>query len=246
MSVIALWAHPRSVSTAFLRMMTERGDLTVVHEPLVTLTDFGEVTVDPGSDVGGAAGGDPATVRSPGELFDLFGELAKERTVFFKDTVEYRYQYLYDHPEVVAGMTHTFIVRDPAAAIASHHAVKPEVTCPEIGYEHQYDLFRHVQDVTGRRPVVVSAERLLADPAGVVERYCERTGLPFVPEALQWQPEDRPEFQLTRKWHLDAIASSGFKAPEKQYAATVETDARLRSYLEHHRPFYDLLVEHAL
>lgn len=241
MNVVAMWAHPRSVSTAFLRMMIERGDMTVVHEPLVTLTDFGEVTVGTEADDGG-----PLTVRTPGELFALFTKLAEERTVFFKDTVEYRYQYLYDHPETVAAMTHTFIVRDPAAAIASHHAVKPEVTCPEIGYEHQYDLFRHVQDVTGRRPVVVSAERLLADPAGVVARYCAETGLPFVPEALQWQPEDRSEFRLTRRWHLDTIASSGFKAPGKEYAATVDNDARLHSYLEHHRPFYDLLVEHAL
>ena len=236
-----MWAHPRSVSTAFLRMMMERGDMTVVHEPLVTLTDFGEMTVDTRAD-----GGGPVTVRTPDELFALFGTLAEKSTVFFKDTVEYRYQYLFDHPETVAGMTHTFIVRDPAAAIASHHAVKPAVTCPEIGYEHQYDLFRYVRDVTGSRPVVVSAERLLADPAGVVSRYCAETGLPFVPEALQWQPEDRSEFRLTRKWHLDAIASSGFRAPEKEYAATVENDERLRSYLDHHRPFYDLLVEHAL
>ena len=40
--VIAMWAHPRAVSTAFLRMMIERGDTTVVHEPLVTLADYGK------------------------------------------------------------------------------------------------------------------------------------------------------------------------------------------------------------
>lgn len=54
MTVIALWAHPRSVSTAFLRMMAERGDVTVVHEPLVLLTDHGQVTV-PAVDDGDAA-----------------------------------------------------------------------------------------------------------------------------------------------------------------------------------------------
>ncbi len=31
--IIALWAAPRSVSTAFERMMMERGDHAVVHEP---------------------------------------------------------------------------------------------------------------------------------------------------------------------------------------------------------------------
>ena len=43
--VIWLWAHPRSRSTAVLRMMLERGDVTVVHEPLVTLQVAVEVAV---------------------------------------------------------------------------------------------------------------------------------------------------------------------------------------------------------
>ena len=30
-----LWAHPRSVSTAFERVMRERGDVTVFHEPFM-------------------------------------------------------------------------------------------------------------------------------------------------------------------------------------------------------------------
>ncbi|WP_410534879.1 hypothetical protein [Streptomyces sp. KL2] len=58
MTVIAMWAHPRAVSTAFLRMMAERGDVTVVHEPLVPLTDHGEVSV-PGPD------GSTVVLRSP-------------------------------------------------------------------------------------------------------------------------------------------------------------------------------------
>ena len=35
--VLVLWAVPRSTSTAFERMMSQRGDHTCVHEP------FGEV-----------------------------------------------------------------------------------------------------------------------------------------------------------------------------------------------------------
>ncbi|MGH3730856.1 MAG: hypothetical protein ACRDTU_19185, partial [Micromonosporaceae bacterium] len=38
---IALWAVPRSRSTAFLRIMIERGDLDVVHEPFSYLSEEG-------------------------------------------------------------------------------------------------------------------------------------------------------------------------------------------------------------
>lgn len=238
-TVIAMWAHPRAVSTAFLRMMIERGDVTVVHEPLVLLTDHGEVSV-PDPD------GGTATLRDPGELLAHLGRLGARRTVFFKDTLEYHHQHLFDRPELIAGFEHTFIVRHPARTIASHHAIKPELACREIGYEHQYALFELAWKITGRRPLVITAERLLADPAGVVAAYCERVGLPFLPEALNWRPGERSEWRQNRRWHLDAIASAGFDAPEKEYAATVDNDARLRGYYEHHLPYYERLVEHAL
>ncbi len=55
MKIHALWCHPRSVSTAFERIMRERGDLNVLHEPFMyhhylTSTDrlFPAFTPDPG------------------------------------------------------------------------------------------------------------------------------------------------------------------------------------------------------
>src|SRR4051794_36311922 len=112
--IIAMWAHPRALSTAFLRMMIARGDITVVHEPLVTLTDEGKVPVPDGR-------GGMVELHSAQEVFAHLKYLARDRPVFFKDTVEYRYQYLFDHPEEIAGIEHTFIVRDPKKAINSHY-----------------------------------------------------------------------------------------------------------------------------
>ncbi|MDT0379377.1 sulfotransferase family protein [Streptomyces sp. DSM 42041] len=241
MTVIALWAHPRAVSTAFVRMMMERGDVTVVHEPMVLLTDHGETRLP--APPGGAG---PTTVRAPGELYRRLAELGAHGPVFFKDTLEYRYAHLFDHPEDVAAFRHTFIVRDPARTIASHHAVKPSLACAEIGYEHQWRLFTHLWKTTGERPLVFTAESLLADPPAVVRAYCAHVGLPFRPEAMHWQPGERPEWEQNRRWHLDAIASSGFRAPVKEFAASVHDDPRLRAFHAHHLPYYERLVEHAL
>jgi hypothetical protein len=190
-------------------MMAERGDVTVVHEPLVLLTDHGEVSV-PGPE------GDAAVLRSPGELPAHLAALGERRPVLSEDTLEYRYRHLFDHPERIAGVRHTFVVRDPARAIASHHAVKPEVTCPGTGYEHQWDLFAPTRKTTGERPVVVSAERLPADPAAVVPAYCERVGLPCVPEALGRRPGERAEWQPNRRRHLDVMAGPAFRTPDRE------------------------------
>lgn len=239
MTVIALWAHPRAVSTAFLRMMIARGDLTVVHEPLVTLTDEGSVEL-PTPD------GGTVTARSTGQVLAHLRKLAVERPVFVKDTLEYRYQYLFDHPRELADIRHTFIVRHPAPTISSHYAMKPTVTCPEIGYEHQYELYSLVSEVAAEPPVVLSAERLLADPEQVVAAYCAAVGLPYLPQALRWEPQDRPEWRRTRQWHTTAAASSGFAAVPRHYEVTVENDERLRAFYDYHYPFYERLVRQAL
>lgn len=238
-SVLALWAHPRSISTAFLRMMIERGDVTVVHEPLVLLTDHGAVRVP-------EPGGGSSPVSTPGDLLDRLAALGEEGPVFFKDTLEYRYRYLFEHPERIAGLIHTFIVRDPARAIASHYAVKPEMACREAGYEHQWELFELAWRATGNRPLVISADRLLADPPGQIAAWCAEVALPFLPGALRWQPGERTEWQPNRRWHQDASISSTFRAPERSYPVTIHNNARLHAYYTHHLPFYRRLVQYAL
>ena len=149
-----MWAHSRSASTAFLRMMIERGDVTVVHEPFLALTEEGAVTL-PTS----------AVARSFKELLALLAEMGRERPVFVKEVLDYEYTYLLDHPEELAPFTHTFMIRDPRRTIASHYAAKPTVTSPEIGYERLWELYALVS-AGGCPPLVLRAERLLADPAG--------------------------------------------------------------------------------
>ena len=229
-----MWAHSRSASTAFLRMMIERGDVTVVHEPFLALTETGEVRL-PGGPV----------ARSETELLALLAELGRSRPVFVKEVLDYEYRYLLDHPRELAGVTHTFIVRDPKQTISSHYAVKPTVTCPEIGYERLYELFELVRAATGREPLVIRAERLVREPARVVETFCSYTGLPFLPEALTWRAGDRPEWQRHRAWHVDAIASAGFQDRRNAYPDTVENNATLTAFYDHHLPFYERLVQHA-
>ena len=90
--------------------------------------------------------------------------------------LDYRYPYVFGHPDELAWMTHTFLVRDPRPAISSHYAMKPTVTCPEIGYEWLWELFELMWSATGRQPLVIRSEDLLRDPAAEVEAYCEAVG----------------------------------------------------------------------
>ncbi|MFF8911584.1 sulfotransferase-like domain-containing protein [Streptomyces olivaceoviridis] len=231
--ILFLWSTPRSLSTAFLRMMLERGDFFVVHEPLSSIVSQGFATI-----------GDER-VESEAGLVELLREKSRNSAVFVKEVTDSRYG-LIDDPAFPHLATHTFLLRHPEQSIASHHAMKPEVNRDEIGYEHLLDVFDTVRVARAEVPVVIEAERLLADPGTVVRDYCLRTGIAFLPSAMTWTPDDRREWSRTAPWHRDAAGSSGFTVIPKTYRTTVHNDPRLAAFHAHHLPFYERLRAHAV
>jgi len=214
--------------------MMERGDLTVVHEPFSNRAAQGWFSVG-----GRRFGTDP-------ELLGAILDLAADGPVFVKDTTDYAYPDLLADDRLLHGVTNTFIIRDPAEAIASHHAMNPAVTRDDIGFERCWTMFRAVLDATGTAPVVVDDTDLLRRPAELVAAYCARVGLPFVPEALAWQPGARDEWRRTEAWHRGAEKSTGIQARSQEYGTTVRNDERLAGYDRYHRPFYEKLRAYRL
>ena len=136
-----LWGTPRSRSTAFFRMMAERGDFAVVHEPFSYLAEFGY------ADVAGEH------VTSAGDLIDALGALARRGRVFAKETTGRRYpEVLCDRQFLAEGARHTFLIRHPRETIASRHALDPGAGLDKIGFESQYEIFAEVCRLAGRSP----------------------------------------------------------------------------------------------
>lgn len=229
--ILALWSAPRCRSTAFLRMMVERGDFTVVHEPFSQVVDFGTATV-----------GDQM-VHGEAELITALRELA-ERTatfsagVFFKDTTDFHYPGLLADSAFLAEATHTFIIRHPAEAIASHFALNPDLGRDEIGFAWLAEIHDAVVEHTGGQPVVIDSDDLVVRPADTVREYCARVGIPFRSEALSWQPGLREEWQKTRPWHESTGQTSGFTRTEPTYRDTAHSIPVLAGYLDYHLPHY--------
>ncbi|GAA0438436.1 hypothetical protein GCM10010357_69820 [Streptomyces luteireticuli] len=232
--MLALWSAPRCRSTAFARMMTERGDRVVVHEPFSRVVDFGEVEV-----------GD-RVARTEQDVLAALRAIAAARPVFFKDTTDFHYPALLADEAFLAASTHTFIIRDPAEAIASHYALNPDLGCDEVGFARLYEIFTAVQAATGITPVVIDSDDLLDRPADTVRAYCEAVGIPFLPDALSWQPGMRPEWQSTDRWHRSTSRTSGFARGSGDGAEAVAADPTLRAYRDYHLPYYEKLRAVAL
>lgn len=225
--VIALWAVPRSRSTAFERMMVERKDLDVVHEPFSYLVASGGLTVD------------GVRAVSLTGLFDLLLARAAQRRMFIKETTDYPYEPLLSDPRLYDRVTNTFLIRRPEDVVASYYSLKPEMERDEVGFDRLYGIFRAVMAATGEPPVVVDADDLMRDPQAMVRAYCHRVGLDFMPEPLRWDSGDRPEWRPTQRWHRDVTASTGFVDHRRTYPVRPDNNAWLAEVASYHRPFYE-------
>lgn len=232
--VLALWSAPRCRSTAFARMMVERNDRVVVHEPFSRVVDFGEVEI-----------GD-RIARTEQDVLAMLRFLAAQQSVFFKDTTDFHYPALLADEAFLSAATHTFLIRDPAEAIASHHALHPELGRDEIGFARLHEIFLAVQRVTGATPVVIDSDDLLDQPAETVRAYCTAVGIPFLPDALSWEPGMRSEWRTTSRWHKSTSETSGFRRVTRHRAETVAANPVLRAYRDYHQPYYEELRAVAL
>lgn len=225
-----LWSAPRSRSTAFFRMMAERGDFTMVHEPFSYLAEFGRTDVA-GEHITSAAG-----------LISVLTSLGRDGRVFAKETTGRHYpEVLADRQFLTAGARHTFLIRHPRETIVSYRALDPGAGLHKVGFESQYQIFAEILRLTRRVPVVVDSEDLIARPAAIIRAYCRQAGIDFRPGALTWQPSDRPEWQPSRRWHADAAASTGFARMAGRPVTDLEQDPVLSGYLSYHLPFYEKL-----
>ncbi|MEW1910618.1 sulfotransferase family protein [Kitasatospora sp. NPDC085895] len=231
---IALWSAPRSRSTAFLRMMMQRPGVVTLHEPFSHLADFGSTEVD------GTA------VRSEAELIAAILRLSRERLVFFKDTTDFHYPGVLADPRFLTEVRHTFIIRRPDEVIASHYALNPALTEPEIGFGRLRELFDAVAAETGSVPAVVDSDALLDDPEGTVRAYCERAGLDHRPQDLSWRAGAHDSWGRAQRWHVDAERSTGFVRSERSYPHTVANTPLLADYHRAQLPHYEALHRHRL
>ncbi len=205
---IALWAVPRSLSTAFERVFVEREDFEVLHEPFSASYYYSQDRLsDRYSEV------EPeAQYNYENVLQDVLKP--SEKRVFLKDMAYHARGLL--SPDFASRFTNTFIIRDPKYVIASLHRMWPDFTLEETGFEHIYDLFRYATEVNGEDVVVVDAMSFSENPAGILAAYCEHLGIPFDRNSLSWESREVEEWEMWDEWHGEAQQSTGIERAQRK------------------------------
>lgn len=161
--------------------------------------------------------------------------------VFLKDTPDHRHHELFADRRFLAEARHAFLIRRPEEIAASFYAVEPNMGIDSIGLETLSALYTAVRNAGGHHPIVIDSDDLVARPAATMAAYCAAVELPFIPEALIWEPGDRAEWRRSARWHVDVGASSEFASPKRRYTHTVDNSDELARFAAHHLPFYTRL-----
>ena len=231
---IALWAVPRSISTAFERVFVEREDFEVLHEPFSDAYYYGTDRLS-----GRFADAEP----NPEYSFEhvLADVLApRDKRVFVKDMAYQAKGVL--SPDFASRFVNTFIVRDPKYVLVSLHKMWPDFTFEETGYEDLYRLFKFATE-GGEDVAVVDAMTFSENPAGVLAAYCEHLEIPFRSGSLTWESRDVEHWDSWEGWHDDAERSTGIKPATRR---DPELPQELEAVYERCLPYYYELAAHAI
>jgi len=232
---IALWAVPRSISTAFERVFVERDDFEVLHEPFSASYYYSEERLsDRYSDV------EPEAEYNYQNVLACILE-PHEKRVFVKD-MAYHAKPLLDR-EFVSQFANTFIIRDPKYVITSLHRMWPDFTLEETGFEELYHLFRYAMEVDPEGMVVVDAMTFSENPVGVLATYCERLNIPFQPGSLSWESAEVPDWERWDEWHEKAQQSTSIERAKRKDPTLPE---ELQEAYEYCLPYYYQLAAKAI
>ncbi len=240
MKIHALWCHPRSVSTAFERIMRARGDLEVLHEPFMyhyylnrTERLFPDFAPEPDH---------PQTYA---DIRDMIVARADVKPLFFKDMAYYVVNDMPQDHGFAALMSHAFLVRDPAEAALSYQRRDPGFTSTELGIEAQHRLYHALRD-QGHEPLVMTADQLRDDPRETLKRYWDHIGLPFMAHAFEWDDAVPEGWQSVVGWHGEVLKRGAIQRQDDNRDADAELAALGAPYTDYeafHRPFYTELSE---
>ena len=235
--ILALWATPRSTSTAFEWMMRMRGDMACFHEPFGEAWYQGEEARWPRIK--------PDSPRTPGLTFDSVWQTllaaAVKGPVFSKDFPHY-VEHLWSD-DFLGHFTHSFLIRDPAKVATSMYKHWPDFVLKETAFVEQRALFDRLCEQLGTPPPVIDSDDLLENPHGIVEAYCAAVGIAFMPEALSWEPGKRDEVSWYDggSWHQNLRDSDGLKPQPRQYIDISEAPDRVKEIYEMVLPHYERL-----
>jgi len=173
----------------------------------------------------------------------LTGPLPGNPRVFYQKHMAHHFL---DHipRDWVSELRNVFLIRDPAAMLASLFQVIPASGLMDTGLPQQVELFEQERERTGSTPAVLDSSDLLRDPRGCLTALCETLGIEFQESMLAWKNGLRPtDGCWAEAWYGNALESTGFAPYREREVHLASEHSELAAQCQH---LYERLYPHRI
>jgi hypothetical protein len=237
---IAMWSGPRNISTAMMRSFESRGDCAVTDEPFYAAYLQRTGIEHPMRDAVIAS----QSLESREVAAMLTGPVPGGKPVWYQKHMTLHMIAEFDR-RWMAQVRNAFLIREPAAVLASYAAKRADVTLPDIGFVQQRELFEQEADRLGAPPPVIDAADVLEDPGRTLGLLCKALQISYAPAMLHWASGGRATDGVwAPAWYHAVQSSTGFAAPVAKQAAPLSS--QLESLADQAQPHYEALARYRL
>jgi hypothetical protein len=237
---IAMWSGPRNISTAMMRSFGARPDTAVVDEPFYAAYLAATGIVHPMRN--------EVLASQPNDWREVVAALLAAvpggSAIFYQKHMTHHMLPEFGR-DWMSRMRNAFLIRDPAAVLASYIRKRDEVTLADIGIVQQRELFDREADRLSAAPPVVEGADVLADPARVLASLCTALGIEYTDAMLRWPAGRRDTDGVwAPAWYNAVEQSTAFEAPPVR--SDIALPDELRRIADKARPHYETMAAFAL
>ena len=214
---IAMWSGPRNLSTAMMRSFGSRADTVVSDEPFYGAYLKATGDPQPMADEVIAVDGLRLARASRGRMT---GPAPDGAPIWYQKHMAHHMVGPIAHDDL-PGLTHAFLIRDPARVVASYAAKRVAVRPEHLGTARQVEFFDREADRLGHAPPVIDSADILRDPAGMLALLCDALGIAWDPAMLRWEPGLRDSDGVWASHWYDAVAREHRLRPPPTIAPVV-------------------------
>jgi hypothetical protein len=238
---IAMWSGPRNISSAMMRSFGARTDCAVTDERFYAAYLAATGLIYPMRDE--VIASQPTNWRMVADT--LVGPAPEGKPIWYQKHMTHHMLPQFGR-EWSDRFVNAFLIRAPAAVLASYAHKRDDFTLEEIGLPAQAELFDRAAERLRRAPPVMESQDVLVDPRGLLTALCEACGIAFDDAMLSWPPARRASDGVwAPAWYEALERSSGFAAPRREVGFDDLPDA-LKPVAEAASPIYERLSRHKL
>jgi len=203
-----MWSGPRNMSTTMMRSFGARTDTACVDEPFyAAYLDAEDLTHPMQDEIMASQPADPAEVARNMSRGDVGAPIQYQKQMTHHFLARFPHDWL---AEIDA---HVFLTRHPARVIPSYARKMETLSLEAIGFPQQARIYGEVEARTGKPPLVIDSDDILANPGGMMKTLCAALGLPWDAGMLSWPAGPSPyDGAWAPHWYDAVNASTGFGA----------------------------------